>query len=129
MSTDFLSSELDTLSDVIGLTPSDPLDMFAEMWYQVFLWALFSSMFIHIIAAAIAFFTLRKHKIGKLVPPLMLVVGVAGPLTAGVITSATIAFVYRASAFTMPPFYALLWGCGQTVAGLCLSFSRILATL
>ena len=65
----------------------------------------------------------------RLVPPLMLVVGVAGPLTAGVITSATIAFVYRASAFTMPPFYALLWGSGQTVAGLCLSFSRILATL
>ena len=59
----------------------------------------------------------------------MLVVGVAGPLTAGVITSATIAFVYRASAFSMPPFYALLWGSGQTVAGLCLSFSRILATL
>jgi hypothetical protein len=36
-----------------------------EMWYQVFLWALFSSIFVHVIAAAIAFATLRKHKFGK----------------------------------------------------------------
>ena len=38
---------------------------FSEMWYQVFLWALFSSIAVHVIAAAIAFGTLRKHKFGK----------------------------------------------------------------
>jgi hypothetical protein len=36
-----------------------------EMWYQVFLWALFSSIFVHVIVAAIAFATLRKHEFGK----------------------------------------------------------------
>lgn len=45
--------------------PSCPLKTFAEMWYQVFLWALFSSTLVHVIAAAISFLTLRKHKFGK----------------------------------------------------------------
>jgi hypothetical protein len=40
-------------------------NVLSEMWYQIFLWALFSSIFVHVIAAAIAFATLRKHKFGK----------------------------------------------------------------
>jgi len=36
-----------------------------EMWYQMFLWALLSSVVVHIIAAAIAFAILRRHRIGK----------------------------------------------------------------
>ncbi|XP_036146900.1 uncharacterized protein LOC105837590 isoform X5 [Monomorium pharaonis] len=36
-----------------------------EMWYQIFLWALFSSIFVHTIAGAICFATLRQHKYGK----------------------------------------------------------------
>ncbi|XP_025154926.1 transmembrane protein 170A isoform X2 [Harpegnathos saltator] len=42
-----------------------PLTSFAEMWYQIFLWALFSSIFVHTIAGAICFATLRQHKYGK----------------------------------------------------------------
>lgn len=128
-SRDFQSSELDTLIDVIGLTPSDPLNTFAEMWYQVFLWALFSSLFVHITAAGIAFITLRKHKIGRFVPVAILVMGILSPLTMGITTSATIAFVYRAASFQMAPFYALVWGIGQTVVCVSVSFTRILATL
>ena len=45
--------------------PSCILQKFGEMWYQVFLWALFSSIFVHLIASTIAFTTLRKHKFGK----------------------------------------------------------------
>ncbi|XP_012537942.1 transmembrane protein 170A isoform X4 [Monomorium pharaonis] len=41
-----------------------PLTSFAEMWYQIFLWALFSSIFVHTIAGAICFATLRQHKYG-----------------------------------------------------------------
>jgi hypothetical protein len=37
------------------------------MWYQIFLWALFSSVFVHTIAGAICFATLRQHKYGKYV--------------------------------------------------------------
>lgn len=35
------------------------------MWYQTFLWALFSSTIVHTIAAIIAFATLHKHNFGK----------------------------------------------------------------
>jgi hypothetical protein len=42
---------------------------------------------------------------------------------------AAIAGVYRASVFEMPPIYALVWGVGQTVVVIFISFTRILATL
>ena len=35
------------------------------MWYNVFLWAMFSSIFIHSVAAIIAFLVLRKHAVGR----------------------------------------------------------------
>ncbi|XP_015608116.1 transmembrane protein 170A isoform X1 [Cephus cinctus] len=106
-----------------------PLTSFAEMWYQIFLWALFSSIFVHTIAAAICFATLRKHKYGKFFPLLIIIMGVLLPLTSGVLSSAAVAFVYRASSYQMPPLYALLWGIGQTVMAGCVGFTRILATL
>ncbi|PNF17543.1 Transmembrane protein 170A [Cryptotermes secundus] len=147
---EFQTSELDTVANVIGLTPSDPLNTFAgkEMWYQVFLWALFSSIFVHVIAAAIAFATLRKHRFGNnsmivlvyvslkdmkvmnmFFPIFILVMGVLAPLTSGVVSSAAVAFVYRASSFQMEPLYALIWGVGQTFLAACIGFTRILATL
>nr|CAD7197582.1 unnamed protein product [Timema douglasi] len=102
---------------------------FPEMWYQIFLWALFSSLFVHAIAAAIAFATLRKHKFGKFFSGFILVMGVLAPLTSGVVSSAAVAFVYRASNFKMTPLYAILWGVGQTIVAACIGFTRILATL
>lgn len=55
--------------------------------------------------------------------------GVLLPLTSGVVSSAAVAFVYRASGYQMPPLYALFWGIGQTVVAACVGFTRILATL
>ncbi|CAM1310354.1 TMEM170B (predicted) [Pycnogonum litorale] len=126
---DFEPSQLDSIINVIGLTPDDPLDTFAEIWYQVFLWALFSSLFVHLIAAAIAFTTMKKHKLGRFTPVCIIVMGVIAPLTGGVVTSAAIAGVYRASKFQMIPFYALVWGLSQTILAVGMSFTRILATL
>lgn len=57
------------------------------MWYQIFLWALFSSMFVHIIAALVALCRLRRHSIGRWYAMLILVMGVVGPCTGGVLTS------------------------------------------
>lgn len=123
------------------------------MWYQIFLWALFSSIFVHTIAGAFCFATLRQHKYGKYVslkylmiiykwyncikilfthrffPLLIIIMGVLLPLTSGVLSSAAVAFVYRASGYQMPPLYALFWGIGQTVVAACVGFTRILATL
>jgi hypothetical protein len=114
---------------IVGLSPRDPLNGFAEMWYHAFLWALFSSFLVHSVAAAIAFGRLRKHKIGRFIPLGILAMGLIWPITGGAITSAAIAGVYRASGFEMAPLYALVWGVGQTIVVIFISFTRILATL
>jgi len=62
-------------------------------------------------------------------PVVVFLMGVITPLTSGLVTSAVIAFVYRASALEMTPFYGFLYGVGQTVMAACFSFTRILATL
>lgn len=59
----------------------------AEMWYQIFLWALFSSVFVHLVCAIIAFSRLRKHKLGRWIPALILIMGVLSPLTGGILSS------------------------------------------
>nr|CAD7453091.1 unnamed protein product [Timema tahoe]CAD7603923.1 unnamed protein product [Timema genevievae] len=126
---DAKTPELGPVVNVIDISSSIHLNTFAEMWYQIFLWALFSSLFVHVIAAAIAFATLRKHKFGKFFSGFILVMGVLAPLTSGVVSSAAVAFVYRASSFKMTPLYAILWGVGQTIVAACIGFTRILATL
>lgn len=55
--------------------------------------------------------------------------GILLPLTSGVLSSAAVAFVYRASSHQMLPLYALVWGIGQTFVAACVGFTRILATL
>jgi len=46
-----------------------------------------------------------------------------------VVSGAAVAGVYRASGFEMAPMYALVWGVGQTILVIFISFTRILATL
>ncbi|KAG8195013.1 hypothetical protein JTE90_008185 [Oedothorax gibbosus] len=108
---------------------STVLETFSEMWYRIFMWALFSSLFVHIIAAAIAFGMLWKHKLGRFTALVILAFGILAPITGGVITSAAIAGVYSASRFQMMADYALVWGTGQTFLAAVMSYTRILATL
>jgi uncharacterized membrane protein (DUF441 family) len=51
------------------------------------LWALFTSIFVHAIAAIMAFLRLRKHKYGRWMSVIIIGMGVLSPLTGGVITS------------------------------------------
>lgn len=122
-------SVFDSVLNVIGFTRDKPLVKFGQIWYQVFLWALFSSLFVHIAASGISFCRLRSHKIGRWVPVVILGMGVISPLTGGVLTSAAVAGVYISAGIQMPTFYAFLWGVGQTVILVVISFTRILATL
>lgn len=126
---DFQTADLESLEKIIGFSPRDPLNGFAEMWYRIFLWILFSSFLVHFVASAIAFSQLRRHKLGRFVPLLVIGMGLLSPLTGGVVTSAAIAGVYRASGFEMAPLYAFVWGVGQTIVVIFISFTRILATL
>nr|XP_014424398.1 transmembrane protein 170A isoform X1 [Pelodiscus sinensis] len=99
------------------------------MWYGVFLWALMSSLAFHIPAGLLALFTLRHHKYGRFMSVSILLMGIVGPITAGTLTSAAIAGVYRAAGKQMIPFEVLTLGVGQTFCVMVISFSRILATL
>ncbi|XP_050540269.1 transmembrane protein 170A [Daktulosphaira vitifoliae] len=126
---DFKNPELIPITNVIGLASQKPLVTFPEMWYQTFLWALFSSTVVHAVAAIIAFATLHKHNFGKFFPLFILLVGIFAPLSSGIVSSAIIAFVYRASSIQMQPLYAMFWGVGQTLLSAAVGFTRILATL
>ncbi|KAJ2943714.1 hypothetical protein O0L34_g16827 [Tuta absoluta] len=126
---EFRVSEFDSFVDILRLSSDDPLDTFGEMWYPVFLWSLFSSVFVHTCAALVSFGTLRKHKYGKFYPVLLIVIGVVNPVTSGVVSSAAIAFIYRAANLAMPPVHTMIWGIGQTLLGAGIGFTRILATL
>ena len=125
---EFQTQEFESIEMIIGFSPRDPLNGFVEMWYRIFLWSLFSSLLVHLVAAAIAFSQLRRHRIGRFTPLVMIVMGLLS-LTGGAVTSAAIAGVYRASGFEMAPLYAFVYGVGQTICVIFISFTRILATL
>ena len=80
-----------------AFTPS--LHRFVEIWYEVFIWCLFSSIGIYVCAALVAFLTLRKHKFGRFYSLMILLMGFFLPLTLGVVSSASVAFVYKTSRF------------------------------
>lgn len=111
------------------LFSNNPLKNFADMWYQIFLYSLLSSIFVHTCAALVAFVTLRKHKFGRFFSILILVIGVVSPVTSGIVSSAAIALVHRVSSLQMLPVYALVWGIGQTIVSAFVGYLRILATL
>ncbi|XP_033898097.2 transmembrane protein 170A-like [Acipenser ruthenus] len=102
---------------------------FSEMWYGVFLWAVVSSLVIHLPAGLLALFTLRHHKYGRFMPVSILLMSIIGPVFGGSLTSAAIAGVYRAAGKGMISLEALILGVGQSFCVLVISFLRILATL
>ncbi|XP_030645348.1 transmembrane protein 170B [Chanos chanos] len=112
---------------VQGTVPT--LQHFTEMWYWVFLWCLFSSLFVHGAVGLLMCVTLQRHKRGRLITLVLVSVGFLASLTGGVITSAAVAGVYRVAGKDMAPLEALVFGVGQTALTIIISFSRILATL
>ncbi|XP_037549450.1 transmembrane protein 170B isoform X2 [Nematolebias whitei] len=77
------------------------------MWYWVFLWCLFSSLFAHGAAGLLMLVLLQRHRWGR----------------------AAVAGVYRMAGKGMVPLEALVLGVGQTFLSVVVSFSRVLATL
>ncbi|KAJ8334884.1 hypothetical protein SKAU_G00405230 [Synaphobranchus kaupii] len=105
------------------------LQHFAEMWYWVFLWCMFSSLMVHGAMALLMLLTLQRHRRGRLITVLLASVGFLASLIGGVITSAAVAGVYRLAGKDMAPLEALVFGAGQTALSVLISCSRILATL
>uniref|UniRef100_A0AAY4DQI8 Transmembrane protein 170B n=1 Tax=Denticeps clupeoides TaxID=299321 RepID=A0AAY4DQI8_9TELE len=102
---------------------------FSEMWYWVFLWCLFSSLFVHGAVGLLMLVMLQRHRRGRLITLVLVSVGFLASLTGGVITSAVVAAVYRGAGKDMAPLEALVFGVGQTALAIIISFSRVLATL
>ncbi|KAK9403526.1 putative transmembrane protein [Crotalus adamanteus] len=102
---------------------------FPEMWYWVFLWALFSSLFVHGAAGVLMFVMLQRHRQGRVISVIVVSIGFLGSVTGAMITSAAVAGIYRVAGKSMAPMEALVFGIGQTVLTIIISFSRILATL
>ncbi|XP_048796730.1 transmembrane protein 170B isoform X1 [Lagopus muta] len=100
-----------------------------KMWYWVFLWALFSSLFVHGAVGVLMFVMLQRHRQGRLISVIVVSIGFLGSVTGAMITSAAVAGIYRVAGKNMAPLEALVFGVGQTVLTLIISFSRILATL
>ncbi|KAJ0055118.1 hypothetical protein NL108_009866 [Boleophthalmus pectinirostris] len=105
------------------------LQHFTEMWYWVFLWTLFSSLFVHGAVGLLMFVMLQRHKRGRLITVVLISVGFVCSLCGAVITSAAVAGVYRVAGKDMAPMEALVFGAGQTTLSIIISFSRVLATL
>jgi len=119
-----------TFDAILGFQKSpNPLITWTDILYEVFIWCLFSSLFIYFLGAAAAFLTLRKHKFGRFYSLMIIVMGVIIPLTLGVASSASIAFVYKTSSFEMSQSHAMMWGVGQTVIHAFFGSVRFLATL
>lgn len=105
------------------------LQHFTEMWYWVFLWTLFSSLFVHGALGLLMLVMLQRHKRGRLITLVLISVGFLASLSGAVITSAAVAGVYRVAGKDMAPMEALVFGVGQTTLSIVISFSRVLATL
>uniref|UniRef100_A0AAQ4RJE9 Transmembrane protein 170B n=1 Tax=Gasterosteus aculeatus aculeatus TaxID=481459 RepID=A0AAQ4RJE9_GASAC len=63
------------------------LQHFTEMWYWVFLWCLFSSLFLHGAAGLLMLVMLQRHKRGRLITLVLVSAGFLASLSGGVITS------------------------------------------
>ena len=59
----------------------------SEIWFYMFAWSFFSSILIHLGAAAAAFASLRRHKVARYWPVLILLSGIVTPLCVSLITS------------------------------------------
>ncbi|XP_006891692.1 PREDICTED: transmembrane protein 170B [Elephantulus edwardii] len=111
------------------LPPARSAALPRKMWYWIFLWALFSSLFVHGAAGVLMFVMLQRHRQGRVISVIAISIGFLASVTGAMITSAAVAGIYRVAGKNMAPLEALVWGVGQTVLTLIISFSRILATL
>lgn len=62
----------------------------SEMWYWVFLWALFSSLFVHGAVGVLMFVMLQRHRQGRLISVIVVSIGFLGSITGAMITSKSV---------------------------------------
>lgn len=58
-----------------------------EMWYWVFLWCLFSSLFVHGAVGLLMCVMLQRHKRGRLITLVLISAGFLASIIGGILTS------------------------------------------
>ncbi|XP_046959259.1 transmembrane protein 170B isoform X1 [Lynx rufus] len=58
-----------------------------EMWYWIFLWALFSSLFVHGAAGVLMFVMLQRHRQGRVISVIAVSIGFLASVTGAMITT------------------------------------------
>ncbi|XP_054361711.1 transmembrane protein 170B isoform X2 [Mirounga angustirostris] len=58
-----------------------------EMWYWIFLWALFSSLFVHGAAGVLMFVMLQRHRQGRVISLVAVSIGFLASVTGAMITT------------------------------------------
>ncbi len=61
--------------------------LLSDMWYQIFLYCLATTVLMYGLASLLALRALRKHKQGRYIPIVIAVAGLLYPLTGGIVTS------------------------------------------
>ena len=115
-----ISTHLNTFQDIaqsqLAIIGSQSVNLFlflfAEMWYQIFLWCLATSVFIHCVSAGVAFFALRQHSRGMFFPLLIIFIGFLYPVTGGIITSE---FIFRKSTLVSANNNLWIWRLRSTL--------------
>ncbi|TRY62041.1 hypothetical protein TCAL_11150 [Tigriopus californicus] len=115
-------------SPVIPVNEEGGQGVVLGIWYM-FQGCFLSSVTIYGLASLTSFLILRKHKFGRFYSIMILFMGFVIPLTLGIISSTSIAFVYHTSNIPLLPQPAFLWGVGQTIVHALFGLSRVLATL
>ncbi|CAG0917238.1 unnamed protein product [Notodromas monacha] len=111
-------SKLESVGSVLGLSSTDPLDTFAGIWYQVFLWNLFLNFIVYTGAGVAACVTLRRHPLMRFFGVVIIVCGILTPITFGIVNSSVIAFVCRTADLRVTPLWALICGAVQVLIGI-----------
>ncbi|XP_035566572.1 transmembrane protein 170B isoform X3 [Canis lupus baileyi] len=62
-----------------------------EMWYWIFLWALFSSLFVHGAAGVLMFVMLQRHRQGRVISLIAVSIGFLASVTGAMITNLLLA--------------------------------------
>lgn len=74
-------------SKMFSSTVFNALPSLSEMWYWVFLWALFSSLFVHGAAGVLMFVMLQRHRQGRVISVIAVSIGFLASVTGAMITS------------------------------------------
>lgn len=111
---------------------SDMNDMaqISQLWYQMFLSTLISSIVIHSIGSFILLVRLRSHHYAKWLALLVQLAGFLTPIFLGSVTNALIASILVISNRYELPFYIVISiGLAQTLCVVAMQFLKIIQTL